>query len=99
MNNIKLFYNLIEPKSLWLAHREEEAQMYKGDTDHLKQSLTKLQGHKHVKLLTPYSKYAIHVKREHEKILKTRSRHIYFDGVSLLVLITKVFIQLFLTKT
>lgn len=46
MNNIKLFYSLIEPKSLRLVHREEEAQRYKGDTDHLKQSLTKLQGHK-----------------------------------------------------
>lgn len=46
MDNIKLFYSLTEPKSLWLLYSEEEAQRYKVDMDHLQQSLTELQGHK-----------------------------------------------------
>lgn len=49
---MKLFYSLIEPKSLWLIHREEKAERYKGDTDNLKQSLS-FKDTKHVKLLTP----------------------------------------------
>jgi len=39
--NVKFFYSLIEPKSQWLVHREEEAQRHKRHISCLKKSLTK----------------------------------------------------------